>query len=74
MAPGETLEELQYDNETDVIGSYPCKAHDDAINCVTYIPELKLVSTCAFDYHVFIWDAKDIKPVKPFRKPNKPMP
>jgi len=69
----EAFEEIPYDNDTDVIGSYPCKAHDDAINCVTYVPELKLVATCAFDYHVFIWDAQKIKPVKPFKKPSKPV-
>jgi len=69
----ENFEDIPYDNDTDVIGSYPCKAHEDAINCVTYIPELKLVATCAFDYHVYIWDAKNIKPVKAFKKRNKPL-
>lgn len=34
------------------------KAHDDAINCVTYIPELQLITTCAFDYHVYVWNAE----------------
>lgn len=65
---------MEYDEDTDVIASYPCKAHEDAINCVTYIPELKLVATCAFDYHVFIWNAENIKPVRPFEKPNRAMP
>lgn len=71
---GEILTELPYDLEADVIGSYPCKAHEDAINCVTYIPELKHVTTCAFDYHVFVWNAEGIKPTKPYEKPNRPLP
>lgn len=74
MAGGDNLTELAYDIELDVIGSYPCKAHEDAINCVTYIPELKHVTTCAFDYHVFVWNCEGIKPTKPFVKPNRAMP
>ena len=56
----ESLEELKFGPE-DVIESEPWKAHDDAINCVTYIPELKLIATCAFDYHVYVYDAEGDK-------------
>lgn len=55
---GESLEEQKYLDE-DVVVSEPWKAHEDAINCVTFIPELKMIATCAFDYHVYIWDAED---------------
>ena len=41
-----------------MIESEPWKAHDDAINCVTYISSLNKIATCAFDYHVYIWDAE----------------
>ena len=54
---GESLEEIKYEDE-DVREMRPWKAHDDAINCVTYIPELKLIATCAFDQHVYVWNAE----------------
>ena len=53
----ELLEELKYE-ESDVEMVTSWKAHDDAINCVTYIPELQLITTCAFDYHVYVWNAE----------------
>ena len=28
---------------------------------MTYIPELHMVATCAFDYNVFVWDAETEK-------------
>ena len=52
---GVDLEE-QEPNEDDVIETEPWKAHDDAINCVTYIPDLDLIATCAFDCHVYMWN------------------
>ena len=60
MGLGQSLEEIKYD-ESDVIESEPWKAHDDSINCVTYIKDLKLIATCAFDYHVYVWDAEGDK-------------
>ena len=60
MNQTDSLEELKYSEEDLEIGT-PWKAHDDAINCVTYIPELKLIATCAFDYHVYVWDAEGDK-------------
>ena len=57
VAVGESLEEIKYEDE-DVREMRPWKAHDDAINCVTYIPELKLIATCAFDQHVYVWNAE----------------
>ena len=57
MAVGESLEELKYE-DSDVAEMRPWKAHNDAINCVTYIPDLKLIATCAFDQHVYVWNAE----------------
>ena len=57
---GASLEEVQY-SEDDVVAFEPWKAHDDAINCVTFIPDLNLIATCAFDYHVYVWDAEGEK-------------
>ncbi len=57
MNASESLEEQKYGDE-DVVESEPWKAHDDAINCVTFIPSLNLIATCAFDYHVYIWNAE----------------
>ena len=57
VALGESLEEIKYE-EDDVREMRPWKAHDDAINCVTFIPELNLIATCAFDQHVYVWNAE----------------
>ena len=57
VAPNQVIEELKI-TEDDVIPSEPWKAHDDGINCVTYIPELQLIATCSFDYHVYVWNAE----------------
>jgi len=51
---------LKFENE-DVQESEPWKAHNDAINCVTFLPELNLIATCAFDQHVYMWDAEGNK-------------
>jgi len=59
----EQLEELKIDKD-DVQESLPWKAHNDAINCVTFIPELNLIATCAFDQHVYIWDCEPEEPVQ----------
>ncbi len=56
----ENLEELTYDEE-DVVESAAWFAHEDAINCVTYIPDLKLIATCAFDQHVYMYDVSGDK-------------
>ena len=32
------------------------KAHEDAINCVTWVDELKLISSCSFDCNVNVWN------------------
>lgn len=32
------------------------KAHEDAINCVTWVDELKLISSCSFDCNVYVWN------------------
>lgn len=32
------------------------KAHEDAINCVTWVPELNLISSCSFDCNVYVWN------------------
>lgn len=55
-------EELKI-TEEDVISHdlWTWKAHEDGINWVTYIPELHMVATCAFDYNVFVWDAETVK-------------
>ena len=57
VAQNTVAEELKI-TEDDVIPSEPWKAHDDGINCVTYIPELQLIATCSFDYHVYVWNAE----------------
>mmetsp|Transcript_35271 Transcript_35271/g.46433 ORF Transcript_35271/g.46433 Transcript_35271/m.46433 type:complete len:165 (-) Transcript_35271:403-897(-) len=57
VAQNQVVEELKI-TEEDVIPSQPWQAHQDGINCVTFIPELSLVATCSFDYHVYIWDCE----------------
>lgn len=42
----------------------PYKAHEDAINWVTYVADLHLVATASFDFHVYIWDFKGERPVR----------
>jgi len=32
------------------------KAHEDAINCVTFIKDLNMVASCSFDRKVYIWN------------------
>jgi WD40 repeat protein len=34
------------------------KAHTDAINCVTWVPDLNLVGTCSYDCNVYLWAAE----------------
>lgn len=60
VAQNTVAEELKI-TEDDVIPTEPWKAHDDGINCVTYIPELQLIATCSFDYHVYVWNAEGEK-------------
>ncbi len=60
VSANDALEELKY-GEEDVIESEPWKAHDDAINCVTFVKSLNMIATCAFDYHVYIWDCEGDK-------------
>ena len=50
-------EDFKYELD-DVVETAPWKAHNDAINCVTFIPERNLIATCAFDQHVYIWNAE----------------
>jgi len=33
-------------------------AHKDAINSVTWVPELRLVGSCAYDCNVYLWAAE----------------
>ena len=54
-------EEFKYELD-DVVESAPWKAHNDAINCVTFIPELNLIATCAFDQHVYVYNAETLEP------------
>lgn len=56
----ESNEEQKIDKD-DVVYSEAWKAHNDAINCVTYIPEIEKIASCAFDQHVYIWDAEGDK-------------
>ena len=32
------------------------KAHSDAINWITWVPELKLSTSCSYDCQVFMWN------------------
>lgn len=34
-------------------------AHKDAINYVTWVPDLKIVASCSFDCNVYIWGASE---------------
>lgn len=34
------------------------KAHQDLINHITYVPDLKVIATCSFDCNVSMWDRK----------------
>lgn len=57
-----STEEQKY-TEEDVVSppDWTWRAHDDGINWVTYIPELHMVATCAFDYNVFVWNADTVR-------------
>lgn len=53
----QSFEEVKI-TEDDIVPAQHWKGHEDGINCVTYIPELKMIATCAFDYHVYVWDVE----------------
>lgn len=42
-------------SEADIKIVYKWKAHTDAINWVTWIPDLKVVASCSYDCNVFLW-------------------
>lgn len=42
-----------YDSDVPLLGQK--KAHKDAINYITWVPELQLVASCSFDCNVYIW-------------------
>jgi len=44
--------------EADVVKVERWKAHADAINWVTWVPELKTISSCSFDCNVYIWNTE----------------
>ena len=54
------IEELKYE-ESDVQEQEPWKAHEDSISCVTYIQDLRLLASCAYDQHVYMWDVEGDK-------------
>ena len=61
-ANANSTEEMKIVNED--VSSPPIwtwRAHEDGINWVTYIPELHMVATCAFDYNVLVWNADTVK-------------
>ena len=37
------------------------QAHKNQINCITWVPELKLVTSCSYDCNVFMWNSKGEK-------------
>ena len=41
--------------EEDIVQVARWQAHKDQITCVTFVPELNLVASCSFDYHVYMW-------------------
>jgi WD40 repeat protein len=47
-------------SDKDVVMVHNWKAHQDCINCVTYVPELNqdkgIIASCSFDRNVYIWD------------------
>jgi WD40 repeat protein len=32
------------------------KAHKDAINWITWVPELKVIGSCSYDCNVYLWN------------------
>lgn len=42
-------------SEDDVKLVFSWKAHNEAINCVTWIKELYLVGSCSYDCNVYLW-------------------
>lgn len=51
----QTVESVQFAAE-DIPPPVVWKAHEDAINCVTYVKELNLISSCSFDCNVYVWN------------------
>lgn len=47
-------------SEADVKLVYKWKAHTDAINWITWVPDLSVVASCSYDCNVYMWD-KDAK-------------
>ena len=43
-------------SEADIPPPEVWKAHEDSINCVTFVQELNLVSSCSFDRKVYVWN------------------
>ena len=43
--------------DTDVKFVNQWKAHNDAINWVTWVEDLKLVGSCSYDCNVYFWAA-----------------
>ena len=53
-------EQVKFEN-TDVILVGRWKAHKDAINWITWVPELRVIGSCSYDCNVFLWNSEHSK-------------
>ena len=52
---GGTREPVKFES-SDVKLIHRWKAHKDAINWITWVPELKVIGSCSYDCNVFLWN------------------
>lgn len=53
---------------------YNWQAHKDAINWVTWIPELRLIGSSSYDCNVFLWSADEFITIEPRAGEEKDIP
>ena len=59
--------QIRFDPQEDSILIKRWKAHQDLINQITYVPELKIIATCSFDCNVHMW-SRDMHPDQPVKR------
>jgi WD40 repeat protein len=58
--PNPKADAITFDN-SDVQLVHSWQAHKNQINCITWVPELSLVTSCSYDCNVFMWNTNGEK-------------
>ena len=56
--PTPANEKVKFDSANDVQMVKRWKAHKDAINWITFVPELRVIGSCSYDCNVFMWNTE----------------